>query len=242
MNVELVIDQRERELKEHFCDRATMEMLDIGDILFRIEKRIILIIERKSVDDLSASICDGRSREQRARLLGCGIERNRIMYLIEGNILKKKRVNGGSDTLVGSVINMLLRDGIMVYKTNNMEETKFFINRLYEKLQTDIESFWLDIDAKPKIQYEATLRAKKKDNMTPDTWFHTCLASIPFIQTNAVMAIIEKYGTLISLMRAYDSVAEDEREKMLIGLCVNGGRKIGPKISKNVYQYLYNVQ
>jgi ERCC4-type nuclease len=241
MSVELVIDQRERELKEHFCDKATIEMLDIGDILFRRDKKTILVIERKSVDDLSASICDGRSREQRARLLGSGIERNRIMYLIEGNILKKTRVNGGSATLVGSVINLLLRDGMMVHKTNNMEETKFFIERLHAKLQTDIESFWLGNES-PKIQYEATLKAKKKDNVTPDLWFHMCLANIPSIQTNAVNAIIEKYGNLPSLLNAYNCVNESERDKMLVGLGGDNGRKIGPQISKRVYEYLHNIK
>jgi ERCC4-type nuclease len=241
MNTELVIDQRERELKEYFCDKATIETLDIGDILFRREKKIILIIERKSVDDLSASICDGRSREQRARLLGSGIDRNRIMYLIEGNILKKTRVNGGSVTLVGSVINLLLRDGIMVHKTHNMEETKFFIERLYVKLQTDIDSFWCEGEI-PKIQYEATLKTKKRDNVTPDLWFHTCLANIPSMQTNAILAIMEKYKSMPSLLRAYDSVCESERGKMLVGLGGDGGRKIGPQISKRVHEYLFNIK
>jgi len=239
MSIELVIDQREHILKDYFGDKATVEMLDIGDILFRRENETILVIERKSVDDLSASICDGRSREQRARLLGCGIPRNRVMYLIEGNILKKTRVKGGSDTLMGSVINMLLRDGIMVHKTHNMEETKFFIEKLHTKLQTDAESFW-NTENMPKIQYEVTLKAKKKDNMTPDLWFHMCLTNIPSMQTNAVCAIVEKYGSMPSLLREYELIDENKREKLLVGLGCKDGRKIGPQISRRVYNFFYN--
>lgn len=239
MSIELVIDQRERDLKEYFCDKATIEMLDIGDILFRKEQKTILVIERKSVDDLSASICDGRSREQRARLLNCGIERNRIMYLIEGNILKKTRVKGGSSTLVGSVINMLLRDGILVHKTNNMEETKFFIEKLYDKLQTDLNSFWCDNDS-PQIPYEATLKAKKKNNMTPNLWFTMCLTNIPSIQSSAVSAIVEKYKSLPLLLHAYEALDVSDRHKMLIGLSTGESRKIGPQVSKRIYEYLYN--
>ena len=239
MTVELVIDQRERELKEYFCDRATIETLDIGDILFRREKEVMLVIERKSVDDLSASICDGRSREQRARLLGSGINRNRIMYLIEGNILKKTRVNGGAATLVGSVINLLLRDGIMVHKTHNMDETKFFIERLHAKLQTDAEGFWCS-ENNATTPYVATLKTKKKENVTPSLWFQMCLSNIPSMQTNAISAIIARYENIPRLIEAYASLEkENDREKLLIGLG-DGARKIGPQMSKRVYEYLYN--
>lgn len=40
------------------------------------------IIERKTADDLAASIMDGRYEEQKFRLKNCGI--NNVIYLIEG--------------------------------------------------------------------------------------------------------------------------------------------------------------
>jgi ERCC4-type nuclease len=40
------------------------------------------IIERKTADDLAASIMDGRYEEQKFRLRNCGI--NNVIYLVEG--------------------------------------------------------------------------------------------------------------------------------------------------------------
>lgn len=41
------------------------------------------IVERKTADDLAASIMDGRYEEQKFRLKGCGI--NNVIYLVEGS-------------------------------------------------------------------------------------------------------------------------------------------------------------
>ena len=40
------------------------------------------IVERKTADDLAASILDGRYEEQKFRLKNCGI--NNVTYLVEG--------------------------------------------------------------------------------------------------------------------------------------------------------------
>lgn len=41
------------------------------------------IVERKTADDLAASIMDGRYEEQKYRLKGCGL--NNVIYLVEGS-------------------------------------------------------------------------------------------------------------------------------------------------------------
>ena len=41
------------------------------------------IVERKTADDLAASIMDGRYEEQKYRLKMCGI--NNVVYLVEGS-------------------------------------------------------------------------------------------------------------------------------------------------------------
>ena len=135
MNIELVIDNRERSLIEILQNthEITIEQLDLGDIIFRKDGKIILIIERKTVADLKASICDKRHREQKARLLNCGIPLERIMFLIEGSLNKSltSKVSGMPvSTLVGSIINTQLRDGIKVYKTSSLTETSEFLKKI----------------------------------------------------------------------------------------------------------------
>ena len=91
MSIELVIDVREHHIIEKLDEekiKFSQEQLAVGDIVFRQDGEIMLIIERKTVIDLKASICDGRAREQKLRLMGSGIPIEKILYLIEGNLDK----------------------------------------------------------------------------------------------------------------------------------------------------------
>ena len=61
--------------------------LDIGDISILDEKgEELLLIERKKLSDLAASIRDGRYKEQSYRLKGYSLHNHHIIYLVEGNI------------------------------------------------------------------------------------------------------------------------------------------------------------
>ena len=146
--IELVIDNREHELIQKLqpSNAILIEQLDVGDILFRENGNTILVIERKTVNDLKASICDGRGREQKARLLG-STPRQRIIYLIEGSLDKpmSAKISGlPVSTLVGSLINTQLRDGIKVYKTSTIDESTEFIIKLLDKLEKDGDTYFRD--------------------------------------------------------------------------------------------------
>ena len=60
--------------------------LDLGDIIISTnEGEELMIIERKSLNDLASSIKDGRYAEQSYRLNGCSQHNHNIVYLVEGN-------------------------------------------------------------------------------------------------------------------------------------------------------------
>ena len=68
-----------------------VEMLPLGDIIISDDDdNELIIIERKSISDLLASIKDGRYEEQSYRLSGSPIHNHNIIYLIEGLIHAKK--------------------------------------------------------------------------------------------------------------------------------------------------------
>jgi hypothetical protein len=56
------------------------------------------VIERKTVEDLASSICDGRYHEQKQRLMSCGVKK--VVYLLEGLTLNPAGV-GGRDWQAG---------------------------------------------------------------------------------------------------------------------------------------------
>ena len=95
--MKLKIDNREKKLinlitafKEQYNLKnidITIEVLDIGDfIICDDDDNEILIIERKSLNDLASSIKDGRYVEQSLRLSNLSLHNHNIIYLIEGNL------------------------------------------------------------------------------------------------------------------------------------------------------------
>lgn len=246
MTIELVIDNREHHLiaaLEGLC-KITIETLDIGDVLFREGGETILIIERKTIADLKASICDGRAREQKARLLHCGIPTHRIMYLIEGNMnmpLTKKVSGIPVSTLLGSLINTQLRDGLKVYKTASLQETAVYVQKLLDKLNKDGDKYFKQAECMSASKYSATLKKKKKSNMTPEVWLISQLSLIPGITEKVAEQIVERYPTVTCLVLEYQRTPDHLRNKLLADLTFslkNGKkRRIGDKISTRICEY-----
>lgn len=236
---ELIIDKRENLVISKLEDyNFKTEQLDLGDIIFKEEGEIILIIERKTIKDLKASIVDGRIKEQKARLLGSNTN---IMYLIEGDLYKENIGKFPINTLIGSIINTELRDNIRVYRTFCINETIEFIKKLHDKLNKDGKTFFKEI----KVDYAGTLKKKKKENMTPDVWFRTTLETIPHVSEKISTAIVEKYKTYGNLIDTYSKIPEELKIKLLMDIeypiANNKKRKVGLKISQRIYNFLYNI-
>jgi crossover junction endonuclease MUS81 len=253
MTVELVIDTRENKIINLLQNNIniTIEQLDLGDIVFRQDGKIVFIIERKTLADLKASICDGRSREQKMRLLGSEIPCNRILYLIEGNInssTTRKQLRGFPiTTLIGSLINTQLRDNIKVYKTESLQETVQFITRLYKKFnkEIDMKTYFNDKKSISDIEYCSSLKKRKKSNMSPRVWFISQLSLIPQVSEKIAEQIVIKYTSIYQLIKSYDSIEkEDDKKSLLANITYpiknNKTRRIGGKISSRIYTYISN--
>lgn len=249
MTIEFVIDTREHELIEKLqgTNNIIVEQLDVGDIMFRQGEDVILVIERKTVQDLKASICDGRGREQKIRLLG-SIPKHRIMYLIEGSMNKslETKINGlPVSTLIGSLVNTQLRDGIKVYKTVSLDESVNFLCKLYDKLDKDREKYFKEDDNITASKYSSTLKKQKKANMTPQVWFITMLSLIPQVTEKVADVIVEQYQSIKDLILQYESTPEHLRDKLLSDLKIplkNGKtRRLGEKMSSRIYRFLYGL-
>lgn len=247
--IKMILDNRERELVKRLESHCTVETLDLGDIIYRDENGDdILVIERKTINDLKASITDGRSREQKARLLAT-VPRMRIMYLIEGMLPSSDTIqNMPVMTLVGSMINTMLRDGVKVYKTASMEETCMFLVKMLEKLNIDKDKYFNEeAHGCSAAEYSATLKKKKKSNMTPEVWFISSLSMIPQVTEKVTEEILKVYPTVDCLMKAYNKINSVVlREKLLADITyplkTGKTRRIGDKASKRIYQFFYGVE
>ena len=198
----LIVDIRENKLINMFNEskvKFTTEQLDLGDIVIKKGEEIVLIIERKSISDLKASICDGRHREQKCRLMGSDIPNERIMFIIEGNFDRKfdMKISGVPiSTLVGSIVNTIFRDNLKVYKTNSIVETAQFILKLNNKFSKDLDKFYREENFPiTNLDYSKSIKKKKKSNMTPEVWFISQLSLIP--QVTILLYFDKSLDTLI---------------------------------------------
>ena len=242
--VSLEIDYREKCLKDYFEEKPYCNIvnLTLGDIVIKYQNNIILVIERKSVEDLAASIRDGRHKEQKYRLMNSEIELKNIIFLVEGELKDMKYGKVDKKTLQGSIINTMFRDGINIYRTQNIDETIYFIERTVDKIIKDkkcISNLVQEIK-EPKLDYLDTKVLSKKNCMTPEVYNQLILLQIPGVSKIFVESILEKYTSIKKIIQEYDNLeTEKEKENLLTDLELKGKkRKVGKVVSKRIYEFL----
>jgi ERCC4-type nuclease len=233
----IIVDNREKKLLPHLD--AITKNLDIGDIHFVNNNNLILLIERKTVDDLAASIKDKRSREQKLRLQQSDIPNEKIMYLIEGN-LNKKYINGmPTESLWGFIVNTIVRDNIKVYHTNSINETI----TLLKKIDSKIENITPEKNLSQEAEYADVVKKVKKEQMDYKTCFICQLSQIPGVSSCMADIIVEKYKNMVNLINIYNSIDDiNDKRKLLKDLTYpivnNKKRRIGIKVSERIYDFL----
>ena len=249
----LVIDSRESKLKKYFTSNEknipiSFQSLDIGDVqlLSQSDNSIQYIIERKSISDLYSSINDGRYREQKARLLG-SVSKNRVAYIIEGNILDTTLKLGALQRKIvqAAIVNMSLRDNITVYRTSNSIETGMFVELIYKKVSENPD--WLvsqvkesDSEVTESQSYNHLVKTVKKENMTPLICQKVQLAQIPGVSHSMADKVLDNYKSIPHLIEQYNLIESvDEKRKLLQNIQVSEKRKLGKVLSARIYDFLF---
>jgi ERCC4-type nuclease len=117
--------------------KVEVAALPLGDIIISDDNEDKLIIERKCLTDLLASIKDGRYEEQSYRLNGLNHHNHNIYYLIEGDVNKANRFKDNNIeklTLYSAMFSLNYFKGFSVMRTFSMEETAIFICNTANKL------------------------------------------------------------------------------------------------------------
>ena len=143
--MKVIIDERERELYEKCysivqCNNTTVvlskEVLPLGDIFITTdENKHVMLIERKTIQDLLASIKDGRYEEQSYRLThSSGLPPHSILYIIEGQ-LSQLRSNIERKIVYSALTSLNFFKGFSVIRTNSVNETAEYIIWMSEKIE-----------------------------------------------------------------------------------------------------------
>lgn len=120
-----------------------VEALPLGDAIITDGSNERVIIERKSLRDLTASIKDGRYEEQSYRLNGINHHNHNIIYLIEGdmnrpNVFKDKM---DKSTLYSAMFSLNYYKGFSVLRSIAIDETAMIIcNMAYKIKKSDTDN------------------------------------------------------------------------------------------------------
>ena len=214
--MELIIDNREKEIVKYFKENTnnftiSYENLDLGDMIYKLDGKILVIIERKTVEDLSKSLKDGRYKEQKKRLKEAIHPRIRKILLIEG-------INNGimkENTWKGVQINTMIRDNIQVIYMNNLQKTIEFlqdINIRVKKYGKDILANIENMEEIDKNSYGKVCKMNKKSNITQEIFQINQYQQIPGVSYNLAKIIFENFGSMKDI---YQNYREDEEIKDL---------------------------
>jgi ERCC4-type nuclease len=274
--MKITIDYRENNLfescKQHIekNNLKNIELvignLPIGDIILSNNDKELIIIERKSLADLTSSIKDGRYAEQSFRLNNYNIHNHNIIYLIEGdwNEYNRSKFNKSINqhTLMSSMISIHYYKGFSVHRTQSISETALFIVYFADKLQREnnkkipyyannttnnIDNELNDIDNK-KIDtinkqnnidtYSNVVKKVKKDNITIHNIGEIILSQIPNVSTQSSIAIMNKYKTIKNLIYHLEKDVTC-LENIFIG--TDKPRKISKPCKSSIYKYLLQI-
>ena len=257
----IYIDERERILYEKLLEiHSTMvgspiqiikKVLVLGDIVLEhSDGETALLIERKSIPDLLASIRDSRYEEQSYRLIhSSGVPRHNIMYLIEG--IMNQVTNPKDRVLIYSSMTSLNHyKGFSIFRTASVQETaewiwqtasKIYRNSLkhilpYQVPENTQISDVIERDDTSPPSYSTVVKKVKKDNITPENWMEIALCQIPGISSISAASIVLKFGTLENLIK---SLKDDPN--CLKGICTKsaaGERKLSSAVMASIHKYI----
>ena len=250
MNYIIKIDNREKDLINLLKERGydtEQENLDIGDIQFVDinTKQIVIVIERKTYADLSASIKDGRYKEQKERMIHSIPNLVRKIMLIEGDKSKFSDFTLSEKTYHSVILNTMLRDNIHIHLTNNLEGTLEFIENIIFQIPKYYDDVHNEIISgeKKECNNEYNCSTKKKENVNQEIGFRNMLAVIPGISTKMAHVYVEKYKNMENFINILKMESNNDGNKIIeiLGEEKYGERKIGEKIGEKIYNFLFDT-
>lgn len=236
--MKLLVDNREpRGLKELLSirleDKVEFLNLEIGDFqIIDNSKNVVLLVERKSYEDLICSIKDGRYSEQSYRLNEYPLDNHKIYYLIEGETTNF--INKSNQTevkmLFSSIFSLSFLKEFSIIKSNGLLESGEFLIRFFEKIEN------LKISNNETKDYTSVIKSSKKSNITKDNINEVMLMQIPGISSTVSNQLMNEYQSIFNLV---NKLREDENCLNNFKIKTkNSERKISKTIISNVKEFL----
>lgn len=226
--MKLVVDIRECGIIQVFKDKQLegefeRESLPLGDFLFKDDNTQYLIIERKTYEDLAASIVDGRFREQKSRLIEMKASGSRVMYIIEGNPRGYKG-KVPYKTLQSAILNLMLVHDFMVMFSSDICNTVDILMLIKSKLEASGNS--------DTATGTVHMRMPSRGDKIRDNLFLMLMMVIPGVSQKIGEKICSRYSCMAALVKAF----EEGGEHLLADIQLTEKRKLGKALSSKIYK------
>lgn len=208
-----------------------------------------VIIERKTIADMIASLKDGRYAEQKARLDACPVPNHNIMFLVEGP-------RTGADHVHAAVFSLFYNHGFGVLFSCTVGDSARIIRAFDRKLNKDPPSrtayYRLDqggiggggtggdisISTRPFADYAACLKPEKKANVCRENIWIIMLQQIPHVSSSIARALMDDFGSLPALIEAAVSDPDRLDTFKLVDPVSGKSRKLSSRVIKNIRELL----
>jgi len=251
--MKVIVDEREAALYElcinhenYAKDNFVLEkrVLQLGDILFMSDDESVtyLCIERKSFQDLLASIKDGRYTEQSYRLSNCYPNPHNVVYLLEGMLSTVK----DKKTVISCIASLNYFKGFSVHRTVSMAETALYVlcmadkmSREFKKGNSPIQQVYTEQQVSTVVDAQSTdycnvVKVSKKANITKENIGQLILMQIPGISSTIAIELMRPFKSFIDFV---DHIRENPE---YLNTVTVKQRKIGSNIVKGILEFILN--
>lgn len=252
----LILDDREqfatkgsrsRKIIENICSNFKIQIevrrLPVGDGIWIARHKTLgseyvldFIVERKKIDDLRSSIRDNRYKDQKLRLVRCGLKK--LIYLVEGD----PNSSEAAESIKTACFTTEILEGFDVQRTSGLGDTLRKYGHLTQAIYQYYKSDFFEDNNKcsaicPPYD-EFVRRCQDLEKMTVSDVFAIQLMQVPQVTEEIAMAVLDLYPTLVSLARAYSLLDGDSRaqEQMLQRQSNN---VINGSASRNIFQLVW---
>lgn len=237
--ITLKLDNRERGIKDILKLPFQCENLEHGDFVFELDGQQVMIIERKTLQDLAASIKDGRYTNQKKAMLD-KYQTSQLYYIFEGVVNYcddenevQCNINGLSySALLSAIINTSVRDKIHTFTTQNTSETCALIEMIYKRMMKDPQKY---NNANTTLQQGFIPKEKVK---TQRDCFIAQLCQIPGISNKTARAIADKFQGIREFITELTLKGEEIFVDMKLESTNGKTRAVPSNIRNNIMQFM----
>ena len=227
----------------------------------RLAKEMI-VFERKTLQDLLASIKDGRYEEQSHRLIHTsGVAPHNIVYIIEG-LMSQLKSDAERRLIFSTMTSLSFFKGFSVMRTSTVQETADLLMAMAHKIHRDIErgrrpnqnhthsnsneqkmdsNVDQGVSQPNQNSYSHFVKKEKKENITEENIAEIMLSQIPGVSASTAKEImVQTGGTFLSVIEECSSSAPFQNV-VLTG--TNGKtRKLGSNVREALVKYLMKMK